>query len=78
MILGAKTIYISSLVDWTATNDPSSTTNTSLALFINKSLFALGIVFIELYLNKPFEGLCEKARPRHTGAGGSARYSQDL
>lgn len=36
------------------------------SLIINKSLFALGIVLIELCLNKPFEDLC--ADTRHPGA----------
>lgn len=32
------------------------------SLIINKSLFALGIILIELCLNKPFEDLCAEAR----------------
>ena len=37
-------------------------------LIINKSLFALGIVLIELCFNKPFEDLCEEARHLDTPA----------
>ena len=51
--------------------DPSSSKDAAdfcSSLIIKKSLFALGIVLIELCLNKPFEDLCAEARHRDTPA----------
>ena len=47
---------------------PRDVDDFSSGLIINRSLFALGIILIELALNRPIEELCEEARPSNKSA----------